>query len=123
MGAGRCAPDSAAAIHGTSATFRVKKPSVSSEAARGCTPRRSNIPKVGLYPTAPQNEAGRMTEPAVCDPSAAGTIRSATAAADPLEDPPGVRPGSCGLRVFPPTYAANSVVTVLPMITAPAART
>ena len=39
----------------------------------------------------PQYEAGRMMEPAVCEPSATGTIASATAAADPLEDPPGVR--------------------------------
>ena len=40
-------------------------------------------------------------EPAVCEPSAAGTIPSATAAAEPLDDPPGVRDGSWGLRVFP----------------------
>jgi len=55
-----------------------------------------------LYPTTPQNEAGRITEPAVWEPSAAGTIRSATAAAEPLDDPPGVREESRGLRVFPP---------------------
>ena len=34
-----------------------------------------------------------MMDPAVCVPSAAGTIKSATAAADPLEDPPGVCAG------------------------------
>src|SRR5712691_1722476 len=104
MAAGRGAPDRAAAIHGA------------------CTPRRSNVPKVGFHPTVPQNEAGRITDPAVCEPSAAGTIRSATAAAEPLDDPPGVRAGSRGLRVFPPRYAANSVVTVFPGTTAPAAR-
>jgi hypothetical protein len=42
-----------------------------------------------------------MTEPFVCVPSATGTMRAATAAADPLDEPPGVRAGSCGLRVFP----------------------
>ena len=47
---------------------------------------------------------------------------SATAAAEPLEDPPGVCPRSCGLRVGPGEYAANSVVWVFPRTTAPAAR-
>ena len=46
----------------------------------------------------------------------------ATAAADPLEEPPGVCSGLCGLRVLPGEKYANSVVTVFPMITAPAAR-
>ena len=31
-----------------------------------------------------------MMEPAVCVPSANGTMSSATAAAEPLEEPPGV---------------------------------
>jgi hypothetical protein len=46
----------------------------------------------------------------------------ATAAAEPLLDPPGVRSRSQGLRVPRGWVAANSVVTVLPIITAPAAR-
>src|SRR5204862_345927 len=37
-----------------------------------------------------------MSEPAVCVPNASGTMKSATAAAEPLEDPPGVRDGSRG---------------------------
>ena len=53
-------------------------------------------------------------------PSASGTIWSATAAAEPLEEPPGVCAGLSGLRVFPGCDIANSAVTVLPMITAPA---
>ena len=55
-------------------------------------------------------------------PSAADTMPDATAAADPLLDPPGVRRVSHGLRVPRGTVAANSVVTVFPSITAPAAR-
>ena len=47
---------------------------------------------------------------------------AATAAAEPLDEPPGVWAGLCGLRVLPGERVANSVVTVLPMITAPAAR-
>ena len=35
---------------------------------------------VGLYPTTPQKEAGRMMDPPVCAPRARGTISSATAA-------------------------------------------
>src|SRR5260370_799052 len=40
----------------------------------------------------PQNEAGRITDPPVWVPSAAGTCKSATAAAEPLEEPPGGAP-------------------------------
>ncbi len=39
----------------------------------------------------PQNDAGRMVEPPVCVASASGTWKSATAAAEPLDEPPGVR--------------------------------
>src|SRR5687767_3047126 len=47
---------------------------------------------------------------------------AATAAAEPLEEPPGVCAALCGLRVLPEAPLANSVVTVLPMMTAPAPR-
>jgi hypothetical protein len=50
-------------------------------------------------------------------------MRSATAAADPLDEPPGVCAGLCGLVVGPGNIPANSAVTVLPRITAPALRT
>src|SRR5919198_590826 len=79
-------------------------------------------PCVGLKPYTPQKDAGWMTEPAVWLPSASGTMCAATAAAEPLEEPPGVCSGLCGLRVLPGLKYAHSVVTVLPMITAPAAR-
>ena len=58
-------------------------------------------PYVGLYPTTPQYAAGRMTDPLVWVPTAAGMNPAATAAADPLEDPPGVCARFHGLRVFP----------------------
>src|SRR5919108_5004337 len=79
-------------------------------------------PCVGLIANPPKKAAGRITEPLVWLPSASGTICAATAAADPDDEPPGVRARSCGLRVAPGWKYANSVVTVLPMITAPAAR-
>ena len=42
-----------------------------------------------------------MIEPPVCVPKATGTMKSATAAADPLDDPPGVCAGWCGFAVGP----------------------
>ena len=62
-----------------------------------------------------------MTEPPVCVPIASGTMKSATAAADPLDEPPGVKAGSCGFEVGPGWRLANSVVTVLPSRMPPAA--
>ena len=55
-------------------------------------------------------------------PKASGTWPSATAAAEPDDEPPGVCAGLCGLVVGPGWRLANSVVTVLPMITALAVR-
>ena len=63
-----------------------------------------------------------MVEPMTCVPSAALIMPAATAAAEPLLDPPGVRRRSCGLRVPRGSVEANSVVTVLPTMTAPASR-
>ena len=63
-----------------------------------------------------------MMEPLVWDPSATGTIPAATAAADPLDDPPGVCSRFLGFFVGPGWNVANSVVTVLPKITAPRSR-
>src|SRR5204863_9692302 len=79
-------------------------------------------PTLGLKPTQPQKLAGRSIEPTTCVPSAAGTMPQATAAAEPLLDPPGVRSRSHGLRVPRGSVAANSVVTTFPRITAPASR-
>src|SRR5437879_2092030 len=47
---------------------------------------------------------------------------AATAAAEPLEDPPGVRAGMWGFRVLPGAPPANRVVSVLTITRAPTAR-
>ena len=47
---------------------------------------------------------------------------AATAAAEPLEEPPGVHARSWGLRVLPGAREASSVVTVLPAMIAPLRR-
>src|SRR5215813_11335020 len=79
-------------------------------------------PTVGLNPKQPQKLAGRRLEPRTWVPSPTLMAPTATAAAEPLLEPPGVRAGSHGLRVPRGSVAANSVVTVLPRITAPASR-
>ena len=48
----------------------------------------------------PQNEAGRVIEPPVWLPIAPRHIPQATAAADPLDEPPGVRSRFHGFRVI-----------------------
>src|SRR5258705_12154224 len=78
-------------------------------------------PTVGLKPTTPQNAAGLMTDPFVCDPIAAGTTPAATAAADPMDEPPDVRDGSHGLSVWPGVMNASSAGTGFPSTIAPAA--
>ena len=61
-------------------------------------------------------------EPPVCDPSAPRHMPQARAAAEPLLEPPGVRDRFQGLRVGGGSKLAYCVVTVLPMMTAPAER-
>src|SRR5829696_6311033 len=78
-------------------------------------------------PTIPHRLAGWRIDPPVSVPSDTGASHAATAAADPPDDPPGMRPRSHGLRVV--KYAlfsvdepmANSSMFVLPIRTASAA--
>jgi hypothetical protein len=56
---------------------------------------------VGFSPTTPHIAAGRRTDPAVSEPSAPKAIPAATAAPEPLDEPPDIRPVSCGLRQGP----------------------
>src|SRR3982751_5663219 len=80
-------------------TFAARNPTVSSDGAKGRTPSLGSTPNVGLKPMTPQNDAGRTIDPSVCGPRARGTTPAATAAADPLELPPGVCAKLRGLRV------------------------
>ncbi len=54
---------------------------------------------MGRRPVTPQNAAGVMMDPDVSDPMAYGTSPAATAAPDPLEEPPAQCPRLQG--VFP----------------------
>ena len=84
-----------------------------------CNGRR---PCVGLIALVPQHAEGIRSEPQVSDPSAAGVIRAASAAALPPLEPPATRSSAHGLptwSVVPP--AANSCVWVCPRSTIPSA--
>ena len=83
-------------------------------------------PRAGLSPTSPQQAAGIRIEPPPSLPWATGTMPAATAAAEPPEEPPGVRSRSHGLRVGPNRRASvtgripYSGSVVVPTITKPA---
>ena len=76
----------------------------------------------GLEPIGPAEARGRRMEPTTCVPRPPHSMPQPTAAADPLLLPPGVRATSQGLRVPRGWEEANSVVTVLPRMTAPDSR-
>ena len=58
-------------------------------------------PYVGFNPTTPQNDAGVLMEPPVSVPMAPKHISDETAAAEPPEDPPGLRSRAHGFRTGP----------------------
>ena len=70
-------------------------------AAKSRMPERLSRPWVGRSPNTPHSAAGTRIDPLVSEPSASGTSDAATAAAEPPEEPPAMRSGSCGLRVAP----------------------
>ncbi len=78
---------------------------------------------MGLNPTTPESAAGQRIEARVSVPSPPGAIPVAAAMAEPPVEPPGMRPASQGFRLWGVvTPRANSWVSVLPMMIAPAAR-
>src|SRR2546422_3599143 len=81
-----------------SSTQRASGPQWSKVYELGRTPPRPTRPKVGIRPDTPHSEAGPRIEPPVSEPSAIGTSPAATAAPEPLEDPPVKRAKSHGLR-------------------------
>ena len=82
--------------------------------------------QVGLWPQTPQSCAGLRMEAPMSLPSSSPVKPAASAAAAPLEEPPGVRPVSQGLPVVPWTglkrrQSASETCTLrLPNSTAPA---
>ena len=72
---------------------------MSSERDSGRAPYVETLPCDGRRLDSPQAAAGIRSEPPVSYPVATGTMRAASAAPEPPEDPPGVRVRSHGLRV------------------------
>src|SRR4029079_7139205 len=83
-------------------------------------------PKLVLKPNSPLYDEGMRIEPPPSLPVQIGIMPEATAAAEPPDDPPGVRSGFHGLRVVPCRYVRvqlvepNSGDVVSPTSTAPA---
>ena len=85
-----------------SSAVRAIGPILSSVHDSAIAPLRDTRPYVGRSPVTPQYAEGVPIEPEVSLPSAYGTIPPATAAAEPLDDPPdqrsmfqGFLPGPC----------------------------
>ena len=103
-------------------------PTVSRLGASGQTPSSGTRPYVVLSPAVPQQAEGTLIDPPVSDPSATSASPVATATAEPLDDPPGIRPASSGLEgvpnhgLVPIGSIASSCRLVLPTIRAPADR-
>src|SRR5260370_40575842 len=85
-------------------------------------------PYVVFMPGSPQYEEGMRMEPPPSLPVQAGNIPAARAAADPPDEPPGVRLGAPGLRVTPcngvfvKITATNSAAVANPTSSAPPQR-
>eukprot|EP01022_Parablepharisma_sp_SALTPOND_P021553 TRINITY_DN427_c1_g3_i1.p1 TRINITY_DN427_c1_g3~~TRINITY_DN427_c1_g3_i1.p1 ORF type:complete len:1404 (-),score=404.80 TRINITY_DN427_c1_g3_i1:6090-10301(-) len=94
----------------TRSMLRAKGPTQSSELYCGQAPARLTRPNVGLKPTTPQQAAGRRIEPPVSLPMDRSTRLAPTAEAEPLEDPPVMRAGSCGFTAVP----FQSLMPVMP---------
>src|SRR5687767_16038504 len=76
-------------------------PQESSVATDGMMPVFDTRPSVGFSPTSPHQAAGIRTDPPESVPSAPKHIPAATAAAEPLEEPPVTRSRAHGLRTGP----------------------
>src|SRR5690349_14036625 len=84
-----------------SATVRARHPNTLSPNHPSRSGAMGTRPRPGITPTRPQHTTGIRIEPPPSEPVATGTSPAATAAAEPPEEPPGVRLVSHGLRVTP----------------------
>src|SRR5215472_12096322 len=111
-----------------SSAERAKGPSLSRVQESAMAPCRLTKPYVGRSAVTPQKAAGVTMDPEVSDPIANGTRPAATAAPEPLEDPPDHRLRSQGFSPGPvsdadanryPPPPASSTIDSLPMSTEP----
>ena len=125
---GEPATDIASRSAAVSRTVRLTTPSVFMPVRASAATLAITRPRDGFRPTRPQCADGIRIDPEMSLAWAAATSRAATAAAEPPDDPPGVRDVAHGLCVGPnasgshvPTLA-NSGVLVRPSGINPAAR-
>ena len=85
----------------TSSTVRAIGPTVSSSGTSGNTPSVETSPHCDFRPTTSQAADGRRIEQPVSVPSASSHSPAASAAAEPDDEPPVVRPGCAGLPARP----------------------
>src|ERR1035438_4442624 len=88
-----------------SSALCAKGPSLSRVQESAMAPCRLTSPYVGRKAVTPQKEAGVTMDPEVSEPMAKATSPAATAAADPLEEPPLQRVRSQGLSPGPVSEA------------------
>src|SRR5688572_18290461 len=94
-------PAIASSTTAQSSALRAIGPILSRVHESAIAPCRLTSPYVGRRPVTPQYADGVPIEPDVSEPSAYGTRPPATAAPDPLEDPPDQRSTFHGLRPGP----------------------
>src|SRR6266545_1707288 len=94
-------PTIASSTTAQSSALRAIGPILSSVQESAIAPWRLTSPYVGRRPVTPQYADGVPIEPEVSDPSAYGTRPAATAAPDPLDEPPDQRSVFHGLRPGP----------------------
>jgi hypothetical protein len=81
-----------------SRTLLAKGPTQSKDLDKGITPKALTRDQLGLSPVTPHIAEGCRIEPPVSVPKEAQTSRAATAAPEPLEEPPGQSCKFQGLR-------------------------
>ena len=84
-------PAIASNIIAASVTDFVIGPAWSSDEANATTPHLEHLPYVGFKPVIPTNAAGCLIDPPVSVPVAPRQRSAATAAAEPPDEPPGVK--------------------------------
>ncbi len=89
------------AIITKSLTLYATAPMESRDDPIAITPYRETRPYVGFHPERPVKDAGWRIEPPVSVANAHGERPAATAAAEPEDEPPGMRETSHGFFVGP----------------------
>src|SRR5206468_11703512 len=101
VGSAASGPAIASSTTAQSSALRAIGPILSSVHESAIAPCRLTSPYVGRKPVTPQYADGVPMEPEVSDPSAYGTRPPATAAPEPLDEPPDHRSTFHGLRPGP----------------------